>query len=81
MYNTLAVEKHGLVAQLGAHHIRIVGVVSSNLIKSTRFTAILRDGGVFIPRRISLAGDNFIVHPRRRGWSHPLIGHNPIDRI
>ena len=26
---------HGLVAQLGAHHIRIVGVGSSNLLKST----------------------------------------------
>ena len=25
----------GLVAQLGAHHIRIVGVGSSNLLKST----------------------------------------------
>ena len=28
--------QHGLVAQLGAHHIRIVGVGSSNLLKSTR---------------------------------------------
>ena len=26
---------YGLVAQLGAHHIRIVGVGSSNLLKST----------------------------------------------
>ena len=26
----------GLVAQLGAHHIRIVGVGSSNLLKSTK---------------------------------------------
>ena len=26
---------NGLVAQLGAHHIRIVGVGSSNLLKST----------------------------------------------
>ena len=28
--------KQGLVAQLGAHHIRIVGVGSSNLLKSTK---------------------------------------------
>ena len=27
---------YGLVAQLGAHHIRIVGVGSSNLLKSTK---------------------------------------------
>ena len=27
--------KNGLVAQLGAHHIRIVGVVGSNPIRST----------------------------------------------
>ncbi len=27
---------NGLVAQLGAHHIRIVGVGSSNLLKSTK---------------------------------------------
>ncbi len=27
---------HGLVAQLGAHHIRIVGVGSSNLLESTK---------------------------------------------
>ena len=30
------ISAHGLVAQLGAHHIRIVGVESSNLFKSTR---------------------------------------------
>ena len=28
--------QHGLVAQLGAHHIRIVGVGSSNLLESTK---------------------------------------------
>lgn len=28
--------RYGLVAQLGAHHIRIVGVVGSNPIRSTR---------------------------------------------
>ena len=27
--------RYGLVAQLGAHHIRIVGVVGSNPIRST----------------------------------------------
>ena len=27
---------NGLVAQLGAHHIRIVGVGSSNLLESTK---------------------------------------------
>ena len=30
---------YGLVAQLGAHHIRIVGVGSSNLLKSTNKNA------------------------------------------
>lgn len=37
-YNLSCSEKlhHGLVAQLGAHHIRIVGVGSSNLLKSTK---------------------------------------------
>ena len=30
---------NGLVAQLGAHHIRIVGVGSSNLLKSTNKNA------------------------------------------
>ena len=34
-YNS-RVTNNGLVAQLGAHHIRIVGVGSSNLLKSTR---------------------------------------------
>lgn len=29
--------RYGLVAQLGAHHIRIVGVVGSNPIRSTIF--------------------------------------------
>ena len=29
-------QEYGLVAQLGAHHIRIVGVESSNLFKSTK---------------------------------------------
>ena len=38
---------HGLVAQLGAHHIRIVGVGSSNLLKSTNKNAT-RWGGIFI---------------------------------
>ena len=28
--------RYGLVAQLGAHHIRIVGVVGSNPIRSTK---------------------------------------------
>ena len=28
--------QHGLVAQLGAHHIRIVGVEGSNPFKSTK---------------------------------------------
>ena len=36
VYNAL-VNADGLVAQLGAHHIRIVGVGSSNLLKSTIF--------------------------------------------
>ncbi len=32
----ISVVSHGLVAQLGAHHIRIVGVGSSNLLESTK---------------------------------------------
>ena len=37
--------RYGLVAQLGAHHIRIVGVVGSNPIRSTEKTPFpLRDG-------------------------------------
>ena len=32
-YNAIVI--NGLVAQLGAHHIRIVGVGSSNLLEST----------------------------------------------
>ena len=35
---------NGLVAQLGAHHIRIVGVGSSNLLKSTNKKAALLGG-------------------------------------
>ena len=37
----------GLVAQLGAHHIRIVGVVGSNPIRSTEKTPFLLRDGVF----------------------------------
>ena len=41
--------RNGLVAQLGAHHIRIVGVGSSNLLKSTskkdRLWAVFLLGG------------------------------------
>lgn len=33
--NIITSFQNGLVAQLGAHHIRIVGVGSSNLLKST----------------------------------------------
>ncbi len=32
--------RYGLVAQLGAHHIRIVGVVGSNPIRSTEKNTI-----------------------------------------
>ena len=40
--------RYGLVAQLGAHHIRIVGVVGSNPIRSTKKTPFpLRDGVFF----------------------------------
>ena len=35
---------HGLVAQLGAHHIRIVGVEGSNPFKSTNRKATLAGG-------------------------------------
>ena len=41
----------GLVAQLGAHHIRIVGVVGSNPIRSTEKTPFpLRDGVFYMER-------------------------------
>ena len=67
---------YGLVAQLGAHHIRIVGVGSSNLLKSTnkkyRQKAVFFIGMVFTQRRFeelnatrtSVAGD---------GWTEPNI--------
>ena len=38
---------YGLVAQLGAHHIRIVGVGSSNLLESTNKKST-HQGGFFI---------------------------------
>ena len=38
---------YGLVAQLGAHHIRIVGVGSSNLLKSTKRKGHPK-GGLFV---------------------------------
>lgn len=42
---------NGLVAQLGAHHIRIVGVVGSNPIRSTEKTPFpLRDGVFYMER-------------------------------
>lgn len=34
--------RYGLVAQLGAHHIRIVGVVGSNPIRSTKKRDMIR---------------------------------------
>ena len=37
-------DQHGLVAQLGAHHIRIVGVEGSNPFKSTNRKATLAGG-------------------------------------
>lgn len=42
--------RYGLVAQLGAHHIRIVGVVGSNPIRSTkkRTTAVILPWFFFI---------------------------------
>ena len=39
--------RYGLVAQLGAHHIRIVGVVGSNPIRSIKNTIRFPDG-VFV---------------------------------
>ena len=43
--------RYGLVAQLGAHHIRIVGGVGSNPIRSTEKTPFpLRDGVFYIER-------------------------------
>lgn len=54
--------RYGLVAQLGAHHIRIVGVVGSNPIRSTEKTPFpLRDGVFYMER----------VPPR--SFQHPRI--------
>ncbi len=49
----------GLVAQLGAHHIRIVGVGSSNLLKSTKekhhsIGVVFLFGMAFTKRRFEL---------------------------
>ena len=41
---------NGLVAQLGAHHIRIVGVEGSNPFKSTNESTTLLDGAFFVTR-------------------------------
>ncbi len=38
---------HGPVAQLGAHHIRIVGVGSSNLLRSTKTKILPSFGRIF----------------------------------
>ena len=46
-YNFVVV--NGLVAQLGAHHIRIVGVEGSNPFKSTNKEATHK-GGFFVVR-------------------------------
>ena len=47
--------ENGPVAQLGAHHIRIVGVVGSNPIRSTNRKATLR-GGFSIGMAFILSG-------------------------
>lgn len=39
--------RYGLVAQLGAHHIRIVGVVGSNPIRSTKKSREILDFTAF----------------------------------
>ena len=44
-YNNLI---NGLVAQLGAHHIRIVGVEGSNPFKSIKGKSIRKDGFLFV---------------------------------
>ena len=40
-YREYNIRVHGLVAQLGAHHIRIVGVEGSNPFKSTNKKELL----------------------------------------
>ena len=44
MYREYNIRVHGLVAQLGAHHIRIVGVEGSNPFKSTKRKTTLSGG-------------------------------------
>ena len=39
---------NGPVAQLGAHHIRIVGVVGSNPIRSTKRKPLFTEQGFFL---------------------------------
>ena len=48
-YNLFVI--HGPVAQLGAHHIRIVGVVGSNPIRSTKKGAAFAAPFCFIDTR------------------------------
>ena len=57
---------NGLVAQLGAHHIRIVGVGSSNLLKSTKRKAIER--WLFL----------FLQDADRKNWLQFLTGYDSI---
>ena len=53
--------RYGLVAQLGAHHIRIVGVVGSNPIRSTEKTPFPLRDGVFYMERVPPAVFNILA--------------------
>ena len=58
--------KFGLVAQLGAHHIRIVGVVGSNPIRSIKNTIRFPDG-VFVITSVIFVPSEFSMKPKRPG--------------
>ena len=71
----------GLVAQLGAHHIRIVGVGSSNLLKSTnkkyRRKAVFFIGTVFTQRRFERINATVRWTVAGESWIKPNNNFHP----
>lgn len=52
---------HGLVAQLGAHHIRIVGVEGSNPFKSTKRKATSDEVAFFLVQDLRRRDSNNLI--------------------
>ena len=73
---------NGLVAQLGAHHIRIVGVVGSNPIRSIKNTIRFPDGVfvitsvIFVPSEFSMEQKSCSLLPQVRLPVCPTSRHH-----